>query len=138
MAQWRIHGGGGGGGGTGGTYPPPLVSQYLASPRIYAYGSHAKTGAGSYIYTRARVLLHQSAELQKNTPFRLQLTQGQETRPPCHKTEVCTSDHLRIHLRGPKFQNFPGGACPQTPLLCVLRALPRASCPPFSSFWIRP
>ena len=49
---------------------------------------------------------------------------GQETRPPRPETEVCTSDHLRIHLRGPKFQNFPGGACPHTPLVCALRTLP--------------
>ena len=33
-----------------------------------------------------------------------------------------TSDHynsengLRLHLRASIFQNFPGGACPQTPL----------------------
>ena len=49
---------------------------------------------------------------------------GQETRPPRPETKVCTSDHLKIHLRGPKFQNFSGGACPHSPLVCVLRALP--------------
>ena len=80
-------GGGGGGGGHRGHVPPPFGQQDLASPRMYAYGS----GAGSYIRVRvyycepiyepmasassqlspASFLLHQSAELPKNTPFRL-------------------------------------------------------------------
>ena len=52
-------GGGGGGGGHRGHVPPPPpppfgqpIGQDLASPRMYAYGSHAKTGAGSYIRVR--------------------------------------------------------------------------------------
>ena len=42
------------GGGTGGTCPPVSVP-YLASPRIYACGSHARAGAGrrEFYYTRA-------------------------------------------------------------------------------------
>ena len=28
---------------------------------------------------------------------------------------------LRTHLRVPNFKNFPGGACPQTPLACSHR-----------------
>ena len=27
-------------------------------------------------------------------------------------------DCIRINLRGPKSQKFPGGACPQTPVRC--------------------
>ena len=105
-------------------------------------------------------LLHQSAELPKSTPFRLtkicscrmiwagkrgrlapnvgRYHTGSEAR---FASQFCTSDHLRIHLVH-KFQNFPGGACPQTPLHCALRALPSTTSnsvpPPFLHSWIRP
>ncbi len=39
-----------------------------------------------------------------------------------------TQNHTRSDLRRPEIQKFPGGACPQTPLACALRAdirLPR-------------
>ena len=47
-SQWRIQVGA-----QGARAPPFRSAKILASPRIYAYGSHAKTGAGSY--TRVRV-----------------------------------------------------------------------------------
>ena len=43
------------------------------------------------------------------------------------------SYRLRIHLRGPKFQNFPGGGTPPDPIEGTLSPASN-SVPPFSSF----
>ena len=62
---------------------------------------------------------------------------GQETRPPRPETEVCTSDHLRIHLRGPMFSKFSwGGMPPDPPRARRLRRFglrPQYKNPPFSN-----
>ena len=134
---------------------------------MYAYGSHAKTGAGSYIrvcvyycepiyepmastssqLSPASFLLHQSAELPKNTPFQLTKTCSCRMIPWASKRGRLTLKRrfvLQITLESISeslsFKIFLGG---HTPLVYALRALPSTSykqqcAPPFLHSWIRP
>ena len=132
--------------------PPPFgqpIGQDLASPRMYAYGSHAKTGAGSYIRVRvyycepiyepmasassqlsspASFLLHQSAELPKKTPFRLTKTCSCRMIPWASKRGRLALKRrfvLQITLESISeslsFKIFLGGMPPDPPTLCAPR-----------------
>ena len=149
-----LHGlpsGGSRGGGHRGHVPPPPppfgqpIGQDLASPRMYAYGSHAKTGAGSVrvyycesIYEPmasassqllpASFLLHQSAELPKKTPFRLTKTCSCRMIPWASKRGRLALKRrfvLQITLESISeslsFKIFLGGMPPDPPTLCAPR-----------------
>ena len=49
------------------------------------------------------------------------------------KLTISPQEYTRNNLRRPEIQNFPGGACPQTPLASALRALIAYWNPPFQN-----
>ena len=152
------------GGGTGGTCPPPPFGQPRLSVASYIRVRVACEDGRRQLYMRTRVyitvykpmasassqlspasfLLHQSAELPKNTPFRLTKTCSCRMIPWASKRGRLALKRrfvLQIPLEsiseGLSFKIFLGGHAPRPPYFvrsARFLLLQATVCPPFSSF----
>ena len=111
----------------------PYIPSTTVRVRVYncePKGYEPMASASSQL-SPASFLLHQSAELPKNTPFWLTKTCSCRMIPWARKRGRLALKRrfvLQITLEsiseGLSFKIFLRGACPQTPLVCALRALP--------------
>ncbi len=89
----------------------PIFTPKSRNKRTHSWNSNSAAAAQA-INTRAAV-----AFSAYNNSARLLRSQAAIARGP-----VMPENRIRSDLRRPEIQKFPGGACPQIPLACALRA----------------